>query len=145
MSDRDSALKTLYTRLIDSRDGYKEAHVRAESAYIKGVLSDMVERRTRDAAELRSHLTRLGHELDDDGSILAAAHRSFLAMKDMVTGSGDEAILEEIVRGEKHLDEAYHDAIEASGPTHAEYSVLKDQHAALVAKLNEFKARAKAA
>ena len=115
MADRENALSKLYTRLIDSRDGYRESAERADSPYVKGVLADMAEKRTRDAAELRSHLARMGHDLGEDGSILAAAHRTFLGLKDAVTGQGDDAIMAEIVRGEESLHDAYHAALTAQG------------------------------
>lgn len=144
MADRHDTLSKLYTRLIDSRDGYKEAMEDATSPTVKGTLNDMAERRTRDAAELRSFLAREGVELDDDGSLLAAAHRTFMNMKDAVTGTDDKAIMQEILRGEKSLHEQYHDAMEKSGPSHPEYAILKAQHDALYEEIQRFEARSAA-
>ena len=141
MADRENALSKLYTRLIDSRDGYRDAAERADSAHIKQTLTELGEKRTRDAAELRSHLARMGHELDEDGSILASAHRTFLGIKDSVTGQGDDAIIAEIVRGEESLHDAYHTALEASTPGQPEYAMLKEQHDALYARIQAFKAQ----
>ena len=141
MADRQDTLSKLYTRLIDSRDGYKDAMESATSPSVKGILNDMAERRTRDAAELRSFLAREGMDLDDDGSLLAAAHRTFMNVKDAVTGTDDQAIIDEILRGEKALHEQYHDALEASGPSHPEYSILKEQHDALYQEIQRFEAR----
>ena len=145
MTSREDALSNLYTRLIDSRDGYQAAMERADSPYVKGVIAEMIERRTTNAAQIRQFLAGSGVNPSDDGSTLAAAHRAFLSLKDSVTGSGDEAILNEIVRGEQTLIDAYGKAIDASGATDPEFAFLREQQDGLKTKVEEFRARAKAA
>ena len=145
MADREHALSHLYTRLIDSRDGYKSALERTDSPYLKGVMTDMIDRRTRNAAQIKQFLAGMGHETSDDGSTLAAAHRGFLKLKDSVTGAGDEAVLNEILRGEESLHEAYDDALKAGSATDPEHAFLREQHESLKVKIEEFRARAKAA
>ena len=144
MTTREDALSNLYTRLIDSRDGYQQSMERAESPFIKGVISEMVDRRTTNAAQIRQFLAGLGQNPSDDSSTLASAHRAFVSLKDSVTGSGDEAILQEIIRGEETLIDAYEKAIEASGATDPEFAFLREQHQSLKTKVEEFRARAKA-
>lgn len=144
MTTREDALNNLYTRLIDSRDGYSQAMERADSPYIKGVISEMIERRTTNSAQIRQFLAGLGQNPSDDGSTLASAHRAFLSLKDSITGSGDEAVLQEIIRGEETLIDAYEKAIEASGATDPEFAFLREQHDGLKTKVEEMRARAKA-
>jgi uncharacterized protein (TIGR02284 family) len=145
MTSREDALSNLYTRLVDSRDGYGQAAERVDSPYIKGVIAEMIDRRTTNAAQIRQFLAGLGQNPSDDGSTLASAHRAFLSLKDSITGSGDEAIMQEIVRGEETLLDAYDKAIEAAGPTDPELAFLREQHAGLKTKVEEFRARAQAA
>lgn len=145
MTSRDDALSNLYTRLIDSRDGYQQAAERADSPFVKGVIAEMIDRRTTNAAQIRQFLAGLGHTPSDDGSTLASAHRAFLGLKDSMTGAGDEAILNEIVRGEETLVDAYDKAIEAAGVTDPEFAFLREQHESLKTKVEEFRARAAAA
>ena len=141
MPDRIDALKTLLTRLIDSREGYRDAIDHVESAHIKGILNEFLQRRDRNASEIRQYLTREGHSVDDDGSMLAAAHRTFMDLKDMVTGSDDAATLAEVVRGEKTLLNAYDDAITAAGGTDPEYQFLVEQHASLKSAIQQLETR----
>ena len=145
MADRESALKHLHTRLHDSMDGYKAARERTDSPYIQGVIDDMMARRTAAMAEVHASLSSKGIEVDHDGSLLADAHRGFLKLKDSVTGAGDEAVLQEIIRGEESLSDAYEKAIDASGPTDPEYAWLNQQYMGVKAKIDEFRARAEAA
>ena len=145
MTSREDALSNLYTRLIDSRDGYQQALKRTDSPYIKGVISEMIDRRTTSAAQIRQFLAGSGVNPSDDGSTLASAHRAFLSLKDSITGSGDEAILNEIVRGEETLLDAYDKAIDASGATDPEFAFLREQQDEVRTKVEEFRSRAKAA
>lgn len=145
MTSREDALSHLYTRLVDSRDGYRAAHERAESPAIQAVLADMAAQRETDAAQIRQFLAGAGVHPSDDGSTLASAHRAFLSLRDRVTGAGDGAILGEIVRGEETLLDAYDRAIDASGATDPEFAFLREQQDRLKAGIETLQARAEAA
>ena len=136
-----SDLKTLYTRLVDSKDGYEQAIERATSESHKSLFRDLHERRTRNAAQIRTYLAQKGEEMDEDGSLLAAAHRSFLSLKDAVTGAGDEAVLEEVIRGEETLLKAYDEAISSATGSDPEYAFITQQHSELKAKIEELRGR----
>lgn len=144
-TDKKSALKTLHTRMHDSIDGYEAAKDRTDSAFIKGMIDEMLADRRTDMMAVDGFLTSMGEEVKHEGSALGTAHQSFLKLKDMVTGSGDEAVLEEIIRGEEHLLEAYDDALEATGAGDPEYAKLNEQHARLKGKVEQFRQRTKAA
>ena len=137
----NSALKTLYTRLIDSKDGYEQAAERADNPAHQALFREMIDRRTRNAAQIRTYLAQKGEEMGDDGSLLAAAHRTFLSFKDTITGAGDEAVLEELIRGEESLLSAYDDAIKDAGGVDPEYAFITQQHAELKSKIAELKGR----
>jgi uncharacterized protein (TIGR02284 family) len=141
MADRIDALKTLLTRLVDSRKGYRDALDHVESAHIKAILTQFMDRRERNIGEVRAYLTKAGHSVDDDGSLLASAHRAFMDLKDSVTGSDDSATLAEIVRGEKKLLDAYDDALSAAGGADPEYAFLAEQHASLKSAIAQLETR----
>ena len=52
---------------------------------------------------LQAAVARLGGNPEDDGTLLAGAHRAFLSLKEAVTGNDDQAIINEIERGEDYL------------------------------------------
>ena len=144
-TDKTSALKTLHTRMHDSIDGYEAAKDRTDSAFIKGMIDEMLADRRSDMMKVHGFLASLGENVEHKGSALGSAHQSFLKLKDMVTGSGDEAVLQEIVRGEEHLLEAYDDALEATGAGDSEYADLNQQYTKLKGKVEQFRQRAQAA
>ncbi|MBD3664607.1 PA2169 family four-helix-bundle protein [Sulfitobacter aestuariivivens] len=120
MSQSYAKLKELYTRLVDSRDGYEQAFEHATETYFKPMLAELKTERAEFAAAVRADLRKVGENVDEEGSILAGLHRSFLGVRDAVTGQDDDAIKAEIARGEEHLKKAYEAAVEeADGTTQA--------------------------
>jgi uncharacterized protein (TIGR02284 family) len=57
----------------------------------------------------------MGGNPEDDGSVLAAAHRAFLSLKDKVTGSDDKAIIAEVDHGETYLANKWEAALKDDG------------------------------
>lgn len=110
MKSETEALSDLYSVLIDSRDGYEEAAKLVDNPRLDGLFSDLSEKRAEDAREVRAFLHGAGVDLDDDGSILASAHRQFLNLKDSLSGD-DASIVAEVIRGEEALLKAYDEAI----------------------------------
>lgn len=141
MADRIDTLKTLLTRLVDSREGYRDALDHVESANIKSMFSEFMQRRDSNAAEIRAYLTKEGHSVEEDGSLLASAHRTWMDFKDSVTGSDDSNVIAEVVRGEKKLLDNYDEALQAAGGTDPEFAFLAEQHASLKSTIAQLETR----
>ncbi|WGH79471.1 ferritin-like domain-containing protein [Jannaschia ovalis] len=141
MADRIDTLKTLLTRLIDSREGYREAVDHVDSPRLTEIFESFISRRDRDAAEVRAYLVKEGQTIADDGSLLAAAHRVFLDLKEKATGGRDAAVLQEVIRGESHLLQTYEDAQDAAGAEAPETLFLREQHAALKSAIQQLETR----
>ena len=139
MKTTEDALQDLYTRLVDSADGYRQALETSDDHTYEHIFRDMIARRERNAAELRSFLADRGVEMDEDGSLLAAAHRGFLQLKSMLMDT-DDAVLGEVVRGEKELLDAYDAAIEPAGASTPEFDFLTKQYSSLKEKVSELEA-----
>jgi uncharacterized protein (TIGR02284 family) len=56
-------------------------------------------------------VARLGGNPEDDGTVLAGAHRMFLNLKSMMTGQDDKAIVNEVEAGEDHIKAKFEDAL----------------------------------
>ena len=109
-----TTLNTLITTLLDSIDGYtKSAHdVRDRD------LAERFNARARErqgaVAGLQAAVARLGGNPEDDGSLLAGAHRAFINLKEAVTGTDDQAILNEVDRGESYLKNKFEAALSST-------------------------------
>lgn len=104
-NDHDvTVLNSLIETTIDSVDGYRHS---AEAA-TTGTFADIFRRRAQEreqvVAQLRERVTAIGGTPEEEGGLLAAAHRRFLSLRDMVTGSDDKAVIAEVDRGESYLN-----------------------------------------
>ncbi len=139
MKTETDALEALHTTLIDSRDGYEKSAELIDSPRLKTLFNDLKIRRAEQANEVREFLSRAGTDLDDDGTILAAAHRQFLSLRDFVSND-DEDIVEEVIRGERQLLKAFDAAIQPMNGESEAYQFAVQQHAMLTQRLNELEA-----
>lgn len=109
--DHIKLVNGLVETTIDSADGYAEAAKDADAARYKDLFERRAQERRSVASELQDEVRRLGGEAKDDGTILAAAHRAFLNLKDSLT-KGDQAVVNEVEAGEDHIKAKYEKALQ---------------------------------
>jgi uncharacterized protein (TIGR02284 family) len=110
-NDEVSVVETLSSTLNDSVNGYREAAGHAEAPELKQLFGEMADERSRAAEELRSEVQRLGGKPDSDGSTAGYLHQRFLDLKSAITGRDDQAIVDEVERGEDYLKEKFEIAL----------------------------------
>ena len=98
-----SVLNSLIETTIDSVDGYRRSAQEATNSRFSSAFLERATERERVVSELRNQVRQLGGNPEDDGSVLAAAHRAFLSLRDKVTGSDDAAVIAEVDHGETYL------------------------------------------
>lgn len=96
-------LNSLIETTLDSADGYRKAGEVAESLQFRTMFLDRASRRQELTARLQAEVRRNGGEPEADGTMLAKAHRTFLSLKDKVTGHSDKSVIEEVERGEDFI------------------------------------------
>jgi uncharacterized protein (TIGR02284 family) len=114
MSDNShdiSTLNGLIATTIDSADGYTEAAKDSEGGRFTSLFTSRAAERREVATRLQQEVARLGGNPQEDGTILAGAHRTFLNLKPVVTGQDDKAIVNEVEAGEDHIKAKFEDAL----------------------------------
>jgi uncharacterized protein (TIGR02284 family) len=106
------ALNSLIATTIDSVDGYTEAAKDSDNPRFVQMFNARAAERREVATTLQGEVSRLGGNPEDDGTVLAGAHRAFLDLKAAVTGRDDKAIVNEVERGEDHIKAKFEDAME---------------------------------
>ena len=104
-------LNSLIKTTLDSRKGFLDASEDAESTHFASFFADFAERRAQAAATLQAEVRRLGGNPEDDSSFLAAAHRTFMNLKEMFASRDDRAIVEEVERGEDYIKDKFETAL----------------------------------
>ena len=106
-----SVLNGLIETTIDSVDGYRRSAQEATNSRFSAQFLERANEREQIVSKLRDEVRRLGGNPEDDGSVLAAAHRAFLTLRDKVTGSDDTAVIAEVDHGESYLNTKWETAL----------------------------------
>ena len=109
--DHIHLLNGLIETTIDSAAGYAEAAKDAESGHYKSLFEHRAAERRAVVSDLQGEVRRLGGEPEDDGSILAAAHRVFVNLRDALS-KGDAAVISEVESGEDFIKAKFEKALE---------------------------------
>ena len=104
-------LNSLIATTIDSVDGYSESADAAESGRFAEMFRSRASERREVLTRLQAEVGRLGGNPEDDGTLLAAAHRGFVDLKASLTGSDDQAVINEVERGEDHIKSKFEAAL----------------------------------
>src|SRR3546814_9708315 len=75
------------------------------------LFADFARERSQVASQLQAEVRRLGGNPEDDSSLMAAAHRTFMNLKQAFTGNEDKAIIEEVERGEDYIKAKFEAAL----------------------------------
>ena len=118
-------LNSLIETTIDSVDGYRRSAQEATSSRFSSGFLDRANEREQVVTRLREQVRALGGNPEDDGSILAGAHRAFLSLRDKVTGSDDESVIAEVDHGETYLNEKWETALKDDALSQETRSVIQ--------------------
>ena len=106
-----SVVNSLIETTLDSADGYRRSAEEASNSRFASEFRERATEREQIVTRLQDAVRRLGGTPEDNGSVLAAAHRTFLTLRDRVTGSDDKAVLDEVDRGESYLNDKWQTAL----------------------------------
>jgi uncharacterized protein (TIGR02284 family) len=115
----DDIIDTLNDLIETSKDGEYGFRTSAEylkDATLKQTFTARAEECRQAAAELQAMVVRFGGKAEDSGSAAGALHRDWVAVKGVLAGYSDKAILEETERGEDTALASYRKALDQSLP-----------------------------
>lgn len=106
-----SILNTLIATLLDSIDGYQKSAGDIDNQALADKFTARARERQSAVTKLQAAVASAGGKPEDEGTMLAGAHRAFINLKEAVTGRNDKAIVAEIERGEDYLKEKFETAL----------------------------------
>lgn len=127
-------LNGLIETTLDSADGYEEAAKETDVGPYRDRFAKRAGERRRVAVELQNAVRGLGATPDDDGSVLAKAHRAFLDVKHALLRD-EQAVVNSVENGEDFIKGRFEKALEddkVSATTREvirrTYMTIKDGH-----------------
>ena len=127
-------LNSLIETTIDSADGYREAAKETDKPDYRSLFEARSFERQQVASDLQGAVRTLGGEPEDDGTILAKAHRAFLDVKHALLRD-EQAVVNSVENGEDFIKAKFEKALEDSDVSattrdaiRRAYSTVKDGH-----------------
>lgn len=135
-----SGLKSLISILNDGKEGYTSAAETTDNLELKAVFLEYAAQRKVYEEELKAHLATHGATSDnDEGGILGALHRTWIDIKDALSGKDEASILNAIETGEKAALDKY-DSLSKDYSAHADHmELLSKQRAGVTEALTKIK------
>lgn len=96
---------------LDSVAGYREAAALSDNAGLQQLFLRRAREREQIAERIGELITVLGGRSSMEGTSLGAAHRGFMRLRSRLTPD-DQAMLEEVARGEHFLRSCYEDVLQ---------------------------------
>ena len=110
-NDRDiKVLNDLIKTTLDSHKGFVDAAEDRQSQHGQ-FFAQMAQERSQVASQMQAQVSTLGGTPEDSSSMAAAAHRTFMDIKQAVMGNDDQAVINEVERGEDHIKAKYEAAL----------------------------------
>ncbi|TBM99029.1 PA2169 family four-helix-bundle protein [Hyunsoonleella flava] len=104
-------LNELLIKNYDAEKGYKNAAENVDNHRLERFFERMSKERSEFARELKVEIERFGDTPKDSGSIKGIVHRNWMSLKSLFATNDEEAILEEVIRGEENSLDAYYDML----------------------------------
>ena len=98
-----AALNTLIGTLLDSVEGYQKAATDTKNSRFAEMFNARAQERQQVIPKLQAVVARLGGNPEDESTTAGAIHRGWINLKEAVLGADDEAIVNEVERGEDYL------------------------------------------
>jgi uncharacterized protein (TIGR02284 family) len=118
MTDHDhsgqiTTLNTLIATTIDSITGYEDSAQNIDNERFREIFRERANERQQIVEQLRAEVRRLGGNAEDEGSFMGKAHQRFEDLKAAVTGRDEQAIINEVERGEDYLKDKFETALDS--------------------------------
>ena len=138
-SKQVKALNKLITTLYDGENGYKEAAEDVKNTALKTRFQGLAQQRYDFGHEIKPFIQQLGGEVNKGGSTAANLHRVWIDLKSAVTGQDEEAILNEVIRGEESAVETYQEVLADNDLPAAARTTITNQLNKIQATLNDMR------
>lgn len=122
----------------DGEKGFNKAAEDTKSSELRAMFTQGAQRCAEGARELQNLVRQLGGDPDRGGSVTGALHRGWVSVKEAVMTRDDQAILEEVERGEDYAKKAYGKALEQNLPANVQ-AVVQRQYQGVLANHDKVK------
>jgi uncharacterized protein (TIGR02284 family) len=121
-------LNSLIEITLDSADGYAQAAKDAKSEALVALFRDRSLERRQVATTLQQRVRELGAEPEEEGTVLASAHRMFVNLRTSLTSNDNKAVVYEVERGEDHIKSKFENAMKDEEVSPGTMAIISDAY-----------------
>jgi uncharacterized protein (TIGR02284 family) len=110
--EMSNKLNELLERTYDAEKGFKKAAEKVDNTTLKEFFKNSANQRYNFGKELKAEIISFGQAPEKGGSTKGTLHRSWIDFKALFSTNTEEAILEEVLRGEKEAIATYNDILQ---------------------------------
>ncbi len=116
MSTDKKVTSDVMKTLEDGKEGFEKAArlLEQDAPTVSATFLRLSRQRNSFYDELQELAKDYGDSIEEDGTVAAALHRGWMKVKDALSGSDAEGVLDAAVQGEEHAVNVYEDALESS-------------------------------
>jgi uncharacterized protein (TIGR02284 family) len=129
------ALNSLIETTLDSANGYREAAENIDATELRTLFTERASKRQALVMQLQGEVRSFGGEPETDQSFAGKAHNKFVDLKNAMTGGSDQAVVDEVERGEDFIKAKFEKALQdddipasAQGMLQTAYREIKADH-----------------
>ena len=130
-------LQYLLGTLRDGEKGFSEAAEHATDASLKQMFQSRSAQRGEMARSIEAQLNQNGQQPKESGSVGAALHRTWLGVRDALTGQDDNAVVAETLRGEDAALKNYQDVLKETDLLGSIRTMVEQQYSQIQASEQE--------
>lgn len=115
MSNDAKTTKDLIQTLEDGRDGFGKSADKLADTDRSDLVSrfrEFAQQRGAMVTELETLAAQYGDDIDERGTVAAAAHRGWMSLKDALSGSSAKGVLDAAEQGEDHAVKEFEKALD---------------------------------
>ncbi|GMN11515.1 hypothetical protein MTsPCn9_26070 [Croceitalea sp. MTPC9] len=109
--EMSNKLNELLEKTYDAEKGFKQAAEKVNNPVIKEFFENRAAQRYDFGHQLKKEIKLFGQSPDKGGSTKGTIHRKWIDFKLFFSNNNEEAMLEEVNRGEKEAIETYNDIL----------------------------------
>lgn len=134
------ALNDLLQINNDRAEGFQKVEKIVMESYpkLKGNYDHMVTQAAKMRTELTALISEKGGQAEDTTTVAGALHRTWIDLKNSLTGDRDESTLENVAFGENAAIKAYESALESGDLCSESASVVREQLESLRSSYEKF-------
>ncbi len=138
-TDTKAQINDLIQINIDSGEGYRYAASAVADADLQKIFNANSRTREQFAKQLQSLMSNYGAEPEDDGSVKAALHRTWMTFKADLSTNNESSVVEECIRGDEEALELYDEVIPGATLPQAITNAVAVQHEKVKTTLSQLK------